>query len=136
MLFNYNDLVGEVPAMSQLNAFNSFWSGVYRQTWNGLHTNVGAVYNNYSKFEAERYTFQANASFDLFPGGSDKGRHNIQFGILYEQRVSRDYGVAPFGLWTIARQSANNHIIGDTDRQYCGVGPNRNIISKHYLAPQ
>ena len=114
VLFNYNNLLleEEVPAMSQLNTFNSFWSGVYNQTWNGLHTNVGAVYNSYQQTDDDRYTFQANASFDLFPGGSDKGRHNIQFGILYEQRVERFYGVAPFGLWTLARQSANNHIIG------------------------
>ena len=110
VLANYNDLQEDVLAMNQFNAFNSFWSNNFSSTWNGLHTNVGAVYNNYNKNEADRYTFQANASFDLFPGGSDKGRHNIQFGILYEQRESRSYTVTPRRLWEIARLQANNHL--------------------------
>ncbi|RLD22422.1 MAG: TonB-dependent receptor [Bacteroidetes bacterium] len=111
-LANYNNLQEDVPAMNQFNAFNSFWSDNFSSTWSGLHTNVGAIYNQYGKSEGERYSFQANAAFDIFPGGSGKGRHNIQFGILYEQRVSRNYNINPRRLWEIARLQANQHIIG------------------------
>ena len=108
----YNDLQEGVPEMTQYNAYNGFLSGNYSSTWSGLHTNVGSVYNTYGNGESDRYTFSATSSFDLFPGGSNKGRHNIQFGIIYEQRIGRSWNVAPAGLWTIARLQANAQIIG------------------------
>lgn len=80
-------------------------------SWN-FHTNVGAIYNRVEKDQNDIYTFNANASFDLLPGSSDKGRHNIQIGIWYEQRTDRSYVVAPRGLWQLARQQANSHIQG------------------------
>ncbi|MCI5080739.1 MAG: carboxypeptidase regulatory-like domain-containing protein [Saprospiraceae bacterium] len=80
-------------------------------TWN-FHSNVGAVYNTVNKSEADRYTFNGSANFDIVPGGSDAGRHSIQVGFWYEQRISRSYSVAPRGLWNAMRQLANNHING------------------------
>jgi hypothetical protein len=110
-LGNYN-LGLDVPTMRDYNTYNGFQSDNFSSTWSGLFNNVGAVYNSFRKGESERYTFSANTSFDLFPGGSDKGRHNIQFGILYEQRIARNWAIAPFGLWTLARLQANTHILG------------------------
>lgn len=92
-------------------AYNGFISGNFNSAWR-LHTNAGSVYNNYSKGESEIITVNGEGSFDLFPGGSDKGRHNIQVGFVYEQRRDRGWGVSPNGLWTIARLQANNHIKG------------------------
>lgn len=109
---NYNKLQEDVLAMNQFNAFNSFLSSSFGATWGGLHQNVGGVYNNFQKSEGDRYTFGVTSGFDLFPGGSEKGRHNIQFGILYEQRVGRAWSVAPYRLWEIARLYANSHILG------------------------
>lgn len=112
-LARYNELLGDdVPSMTQYIAYNGFRSTNYSTTWFGIHNNVGSVYNLYQFENNDRYTFSATSSFDLVPGGSDKGRHNIQFGILYEQRINRDWRVAPFGLWTLARLQANAHIIG------------------------
>jgi outer membrane receptor protein involved in Fe transport len=109
-LANYN--IGLDPGfLTAYNTFNGFISGNFSTVW-GLHTNVGAVYNIFNKGETDLYTFNANSSFDIFPGGSDKGRHNIEIGFTFEQRVNRSWGVAPFGLWTIARLQANNHIVG------------------------
>ncbi len=106
---------------------NSEFSNIFNSSWNGFHTGVGNVYNNFSKSEGEVVTFQANTSFELLPGGSEKGRHNIQFGILYEQRTSRAYGLNPFNLWDLARTLANgprsglnldlNNQIGTQDAQ-------------------
>lgn len=112
VLVNYNKLFPDVPAMNQFNAFNSFVASSFNTTWGGLHRNVGGTYNLHQKSESDRYTLLVNSGFDLFPGGSEKGRHNIQFGVMYEQRFSRVWQVSPFRLWEIARLQANSHIIG------------------------
>jgi hypothetical protein len=78
-----------------------------------MHTATGAVYNRFEKAEDDTHTGALNASFDLFPGGSDKGRHNIQYGILYEQQIHRDYLINPIDLWNTMRFAANDaHIKG------------------------
>lgn len=100
-----------VLALTAFNAPNGQISGIFNNSW-GFHTNVGSVYNNYSKGDNDTYTFNANASFDLVPGSSNKSRHSIQLGIWYEQRTNRGYSVAPRSLWDIARQQANIHIQG------------------------
>ncbi len=80
--------------------------------WTNLHTNIGTVYNSNFKRDNDLYTFNANTSFDLVPKGFGGARHNIQFGVIYEQRVNRNYNVAPSSLWTAARLHANEHIEG------------------------
>ena len=103
--------VGNVINRSQFLAPNGGISSAFTSSW-GFYNNVGAVYNSSASGESDIFTFAANASLDLVPGGSDKGRHSIQFGLMYEQRTARSYNVAPLGLWTLARQQANNHIAG------------------------
>lgn len=114
VLANYNlGLTGDRQPneFSGYNTYNGFVSGVYDNIWS-LYDNVGTVYNLYNRDENEIFTLQANSSFDFLPGGSDKGRHNIQFGILYEQRVDRNWDVSPRRLWEVARTQVNNHISG------------------------
>ncbi|MCB9081892.1 MAG: carboxypeptidase regulatory-like domain-containing protein [Lewinellaceae bacterium] len=98
-------------ALGSFIAPNGFISPVYNNSW-GFHTNVGWVYNSASRSDNDLYTMTARANFDLVPTSSDKGRHNIQLGFIYEQRTNRGYTVSPRGLWDIARQQANNHIQG------------------------
>ncbi len=102
---------GNLLALESFFAPNGNISGLYNNSWN-FHSNVGTVYNSYNKSEGDVITFNANANFQLVPGNSDQGVHNIQFGIMYEQRINRGYTVAPRGLWNIARQQANIHILG------------------------
>lgn len=92
-------------------AINGRTLGIFGSSWN-FHTNVGQVYNSSGYADNETYIFNANAAFDFVPGGSEKGRHNIQLGILYEQRVNRSYTVSPIDIWTLARQQANIHLQG------------------------
>ncbi len=82
--------------------------------WSNHFANVGTVYNLYSKRETDLFTFNANTSFELVPGGSGGTRHNIQFGILYEQRNERGYDINPRYLWTAAELLANQHLEGAT----------------------
>ncbi len=110
ILANYNrDINQEV--FGNYRAYNGFRSSAVNSLW-GLYNNVGSVYNSFNQFESDRFTVNLNASFDLVPGGSDKGRHSIEFGLLHEQSYDRSWGVAPFNLWEVARLQANRHIIG------------------------
>jgi hypothetical protein len=80
--------------------------------FNNLYRNVGSVFDNFSKSENDIITFQLSSGFDILPGGSEKGRHSLEVGLLYEQRVNRSYSINPFGLWELGRITANNHIVG------------------------
>ncbi len=98
----FDDFIGRNGTIS--DQFDNSWS---------FHTNVGWVYNLARQEDNDIYTANINSSFDLVPGGdSNKGRHNIQFGVLYEQRANRRYDVSPRRLWDVARQQANAHIQG------------------------
>lgn len=112
LLSNYN--IGQTPLnFRNYNAYNGFWNNTVSSLYNGMHTATGAVYDRYEKAESDTHTGTLNASFDLFPGGSDKGRHNIQFGLLYEQQVDRDWVILPRDLWNTMRFAANDaHIVG------------------------
>ena len=91
---------------------NGELSDQFDNSW-GFHTNVGWVYNFARQFDDDIVTANINSSFDLVPNGdANKGRHNIQFGVLYEQRTNRRYAVEPRNLWNVARQQANAHIQG------------------------
>jgi len=100
------------PALALYSQINGFTNNPLFDVWSGLHQNVGQVYNRFEKTESDRYTFNMIFGTDLLPGGSEQGRHSIQFGINYEQRVNRFYRVAPEQLWTLAGVQANSHILG------------------------
>lgn len=105
---------GSNPGVLSLGSFiapNGQISGVFNNSW-GFHSNVGTVYNLYQKGDNDIYTFNANASFDLVPGSSNKSRHSIQVGVWYEQQTNRFYSINPRNLWNVARQQANIHIQG------------------------
>jgi outer membrane receptor protein involved in Fe transport len=98
--------------IEELNVINGRVSNLFQESW-GFHRNVGGIYNTAFESDQDIIIFNANAQFDLVPGGSDKGRHNIQLGIAYEQRTNRQYFVRdPRRLWQAARQYANAHIQG------------------------
>lgn len=98
--------------LSQFNTINGSITDPLNNVWSNLYSNVGQVYNTFFKSESERYTANISGRFDLLPGGSEKGRHNIEFGAMFESRVNRSYRINPYDLWTLARLNANRHIIG------------------------
>lgn len=123
VLANYNNGFvgsGEQLDINTFNAINGSLANNVSNLWLNIHNNAGLVYNTFNKSQNDRITLLANSSFDFLPGGSDKGRHNIQFGFMYEQRVSRFWAAAPNGLWTLARLKANDHIIGVDTTQVIG----------------
>ncbi len=112
----YVRITGDFTPNSTINPvlakYENQTNGVLRQdrssVWGNLFANVGQVYNNYSKTEDDLYTFNFSTGLDLVPGSSEKGRHSIQFGFIYEQSISRLYQLSPFALWRNADLLANN----------------------------
>ncbi len=109
------------PTLALYTEVNGFTNNPLFTVWNGLHQNVGQVYNRFEKSESDRYTFNLTFGTDLLPGGSEAGRHSIQFGINYEQRVNRFFAVAPERLWALANLQANSHILGVDTTQSVGT---------------
>lgn len=103
---NYN------PTLAQFNDENGLLNPDFNNVWNNLFQNPGQVYNSFNKGESDLVTLNITSGFDFLPGGSEKGRHNIQLGFTYEQRVNRAYSIAPRRLWRIADLLVNNHIKG------------------------
>ncbi len=97
--------------LSKFNSRNGFLESEVNNVWN-MFNNVGQIYNLNSKFEQDRYTINVTSGFDLFPGGSDSGKHSIQFGFMYEQRISRSWRMNPRALWELMRIQANRHLNG------------------------
>jgi hypothetical protein len=89
---------------------NGILNGPLNSAWSNLYANVGQVYNQFRKTDDDIYTLNLITSFDLFTGKSEKARHNIQIGFIYEQTIERSHLVRPFELWNAAEISANGHI--------------------------
>ncbi len=114
-----NPTLALINSASQLPQ-NGFNDPDYRDVW-GIHHNVGQVYNRFFKGETDIYTLNVTSGFDIVPAGADKGKHNIQFGFMYEQRVRRVYDILPGSIWETARQAANRHIFGVDTSQVIGT---------------
>lgn len=114
----YSEVPGEFtpsetinPVLAKYNSINGFRNDL-NDVWSGLFSNVGQVYNRYQKSENDIITFNVSSGFDFLPGGSKQGRHGIQFGFLYEQRVDRLWNLNPRSLWELGNISVNNHLTG------------------------
>ncbi|HLP95043.1 MAG TPA: carboxypeptidase regulatory-like domain-containing protein [Saprospiraceae bacterium] len=98
------------PAELTFLTRNGFVSDVYNDVWGGMYSNVGLSFNRFEKSENDIATLNATVNFDLKLGKT--GTHNIQFGLLNEQRTNRFYRVAPNSLYLWATQYANIHFNG------------------------
>ncbi len=131
-----------IPTLDQFAAVNGRTQELFEDSWN-FHTNVGTIYNLVNRSDNDTYTFQANANFELVPGDSDKSRHSIQLGVMYEQRTNRSYNLNPRGLWTTGRQLINRHLnaVDSTNRVLesinveLGEGPLGYVGPANVIAP-
>lgn len=79
----------------------------------GKWANVGNSYAGYRYTSDDQFAFSVDASFDLQP---KKTRHAIEFGLYYQQRSERFYGINASSLWNQMRLLTNRHLTGlDTD---------------------
>jgi hypothetical protein len=73
--------------------------------------NTGYPVVQYGKRDNDQLRLSLNASVDIVNASrGEKGRHALEFGFEYEQRIDRAYLVAPVGLWGLGRQLLNTQI--------------------------
>ncbi|MEI6410681.1 MAG: carboxypeptidase regulatory-like domain-containing protein, partial [Bacteroidota bacterium] len=82
-LVAYNEFADPQFYASYL-AQNGKLSTTYDDVWGGMYANVNTLYNRIRKTQEDVLTISASSSFDLKLGKT--GTHNIQFGLLNEQR--------------------------------------------------
>ena len=69
----------------------------------GLYAAPGMIQSNYSYSESDQFAVNLATAMTL-------GNHEIKFGLQYEQRNSRLWGVSGTSLWYLMRNLANFHI--------------------------
>lgn len=95
----YDFLDGRVPSFSALRGSQAGLTNgqnpinIYSNMW----VNVGSQVAGYSKSQNEQYSLNAVGEATI------KG-HSLRFGFYFERRVTRSYGVAANGLWTLMWQ--------------------------------
>ena len=112
VLANYNRLglnPGELEGRREadLIALNGTLTNLISDGVYTLHESIGEVYNLYRREKNDLLTFNLQTQFDLRPGRGKAGTHNVQLGVLYEQRINRRYDINPRQLWITASQLAN-----------------------------
>ena len=112
--FTADPTINPVLATDQYNSLNGVRDPVQSEIFT-IFDNVGEVYNLNRRLEEDRYTINVNSGFDILPGGSEKGKHSLQFGFMYEQRVLRRWEMTPRSLWTLMRNLSNRHIENGVD---------------------
>lgn len=113
-LVNYNEFANPEFFPSYV-AQNGRFLNNYDDVWSDMHSNINKWYDRNSKKEDDIITIMANTGFDLKLGKT--GVHNIQIGIMNEQRTNRSWVLEPFGLWNLMQLNANNHFNGlDTSK--------------------
>jgi outer membrane receptor protein involved in Fe transport len=127
-LANYNKLFTDVGRVDLFPNRNGLFSETFQDGW--TNRNVGRIYNTFLKDNNDWVTVNVNSSFDIVPGGSSKGRHNIQFGLVYEQRTERQYQLAPTALWDMAALLADQHFNGLAD------GKTLTVDGKTFVKPK
>lgn len=127
VLSAYNNLVdfNNITTMEQMEVVNGRFTG-NRYSVFGLYGNVGcadcldgSMGNAYGKSNSVQLRGNLKVNFDLVTNqgkGKSPIRHAIQLGGVYEQRIERSYSINPFELWTLADQSANDHLSLAADR--------------------
>ena len=108
-LANYNEFANPEFAPSFV-AFNGRFQENYNNVWSNMHSNVNKWYDRNSNEIEDIITVMANTGFDLKLGKT--GVHNIQIGLMNEQRVKRYYEINPFELWNLMTLNANSHFNG------------------------
>lgn len=129
VLSAYNNLVdlNTITSMEQLEIMNGRFTAS-RESVFGLFTNLGNTGSTispgagYGKSLSTQIRANVKVNFDLVHGKKDPIRHYMQAGATYEQRFERSYSISPFSLWTLADQSANDHLDYAADRSGSPIG--------------
>jgi len=97
---------GNYQNFSQIQANGGLVNGQNGNPVYSIWQSPGTIFNLYRKTNETSFRISGMASADV-------KNHAITFGVEYDQREDRNYGVNPVGLWTLMRQLGNNHYVFD-----------------------
>lgn len=104
MIYNlYEDPSGHYTNFDELQLSQGLLNSSSPSAFYGLYAAPGAIQSNYAYSESSQFNVNLSTAMTL-------GNHEIKFGLQYEQRNSRSYGVAGDDLWYLMRSLANFHI--------------------------
>lgn len=122
----FNERGTRPNSLTDVVAQHNLTNGFFPQSVYGRYSNVGVGVGSYSQASVDQIGVNVDASFDFKPG---KIRHQIEFGLYYQQQVHRSYAASAFAgssnIWQYARQLSNNHISLDYANPIFIVGGNR-----------
>lgn len=99
-----NQVEDNYENLFQIQQGGALRNGDVPQSVYGIWSNIGTPYNFYGYSQADQFRVTGSGAINL-------NNHSISLGFEYEQRWDRNYGGGPIGIWTIARQYMNNHIL-------------------------
>lgn len=107
---NYFALAGDDGASYYSNIFqilnnggyiNGDYAGASLYSAYNLTYVPGTPWGSYGFSNNDQYRLTFNGSFDLKKAGSERNKHAIEFGFEYEQRIDREFFLAPEQLWRL-----------------------------------
>jgi len=115
----YNSLDQDPRTLNDLLLLGGLANGGTPNSVFQLHNNVGMGVGSTSKSQVEQYSLNVDASFDINTGVKRskalnmdmRATHQIEFGMYYEQRLNRNYGLNARGIWELMRSITNAHIL-------------------------
>ncbi len=90
--------------------FNGLLNGYNLPSTYSLWSNPGTLIAGYSKSQQERFSAYAIGEASINTGKKKENKHDIQFGMTYEQNILSSYGLSANNLWILMPQLANSHI--------------------------
>jgi outer membrane receptor protein involved in Fe transport len=92
------------PELSYVSQFGGLINGESAPSVYDLVYGPGSPYSTYAIQDQTQFRVSVNGSADI-------GGHEFSLGFEFEQRKDSYFAVAPMGLWTLARQLTNSHIL-------------------------
>ncbi|MBU2649383.1 MAG: TonB-dependent receptor [Bacteroidetes bacterium] len=90
--------------LDQIQLNGALINGQQQRGYYGMWTAPGTVISGYNVNDDAQLGINASGAMDI-------RNHEFKFGLQYEQRFDRGYGVGPVGLWTHMYNLANFHIV-------------------------
>lgn len=97
-------------SVGDIATFNGLLNGNNLPATYSLWMNPGTLLAGYSKSQQERISAFAIGEASINTGAKKENKHDIQFGMIYEQNISSSYGLNANGLWILMPQLANKHL--------------------------
>ncbi|MDL2261928.1 TonB-dependent receptor [Bacteroidales bacterium OttesenSCG-928-I21] len=101
---NFFPLGDYLPELATVTQLGGLLNGEGAPNAYSLVGGYGTPYSTYSNSDNSQFRVSVNGSADI-------GGHEFSLGFEFEQRKDSYFGVAPMGLWSLARQLTNNHIL-------------------------